>query len=55
MCNSRYRTVISPCTAVLVQGGQFCPATTDARLEGFRFGGSFLEVGRIGVLKAKPA
>jgi len=48
-CNSHYRIVISQNTAVFVQGGQFFPEVTDARLEGSSFGGSFLKVGWIGV------
>lgn len=48
-CNSHYRIVISQQTAVFVQGGRFFPETTDARLEGSSFGGSFLKIGWIGV------
>jgi len=48
-CNSHYRIVISNNTAVYVQGGRFFPETTDARLEGSSFGGSFLKMGWIGV------
>lgn len=48
-CNSRYRIVISQNTTVFVQGGQFFPDMTDARLEGSSFGGSFLKVGWIGI------
>lgn len=48
-CNSLYRIVISQDTAVFVQGGQFFPEMTDARLDGSSFGGSFLKMGWIGV------
>lgn len=48
-CNSLYRIVISEDTAVFVQGGQFFPEMTDARLDGSSFGGSFLKMGWIGV------
>lgn len=48
-CNSHYRIVISQNTAVFVQGGQFFPEMTGARLEGSSFGGSFLKMGWIGV------
>ena len=48
-CNSHYRIVISQNTEVFVQGGQFFPDVTAARLEGSSFGGSFLKVGWIGV------
>ena len=48
-CNSLYRIVISQNTAVFVQGGQFFPDVTAARLDGSSFGGSFLKVGWIGV------
>ena len=48
-CNSLYRIVISHNTDVFVQGGQFFPEMTVARLEGATFGGSFLKMGWIGV------
>ena len=48
-CNSLYRIVISQNTAVFVQGGQFFPDVTNARLEGSSFGGSCLKVGWIAV------
>ncbi len=48
-CNSLYRIVISHNTAVFVQGGQFFPDVTNARLEGSSFGGSCLKVGWIAV------
>ncbi|MSO84014.1 MAG: hypothetical protein EXQ53_12095 [Acidobacteria bacterium] len=47
--NSLYRIVISRNTAVFVQGGQFFPEMTVARLDGSSFGGSFLKMGWIGV------
>jgi hypothetical protein len=47
--NSRYYITISGGTAIFVQGGRFFPETTDARLEGSSFGGSFLKVAWIGV------
>ena len=48
-CNSQYRIVISQNTTVFVQGGQFFPDVTRARLEGSSFGGSCLKVGWIAV------
>ena len=48
-CNSLYRIVISQNSAVFVQGGQFFPDVTDARLDGSSAGGSFLKLGWIGV------
>ena len=48
-CNSHYRIVISHQTAIYVQGGRFFPESTDARLDGSSFGGSFLKMGWIGV------
>jgi hypothetical protein len=48
-CNSLYRIVVSQHHSVFVQGGQFFPEMTDARLDGSSFGGSFLKVGWIGV------
>ena len=47
--DSRYRIVISQSATVFVQGGQFFPEMTHARLEGSSFGGSFLKVGWIGI------
>ena len=48
-CNSRYRITISRNAAIFVQGGQFFPETTNARLEGSSAGGSFLKVAWIGI------
>jgi hypothetical protein len=48
-CNSQYRIVVSQNTAVFVQGGQFFPEMTGARLEGSSFGGSCLKVGWISI------
>ena len=47
--NSHYRIVISHQTAIYVQGGRFFPESTDARLDGASFGGSFLKMAWIGV------
>ena len=47
--NSRYRITISANAAIFVQGGQYFPETTTARLDGSSAGGSFLKVGWIGV------
>jgi hypothetical protein len=48
-CNSRYRITISSNAAIFVQGGQFFPETTNARLDGSSAGGSFLKVAWIGI------
>lgn len=47
--NTRYRIIISSGDTVLVEGGQFFPTRTTARLTGATVGGSFLKVGWIGV------
>lgn len=48
-CNSLYRIVVSQRTDVLVQGGQFFPVTSAARLAGATFGGSMIKLAWIGV------
>jgi hypothetical protein len=48
-CNSRYRIIVSRDTSVIVQGGQFFPDATAARIDGATFGGSFLKMGWIGI------
>jgi hypothetical protein len=47
--NSEYHIVVSSGDEVLVKGGQFFPALTEARFSGASVGGSFLKVGWIGV------
>ena len=47
--NSSYRIIVSSDTTVIVQGGQFFPDPTPARLDGSGFGGSLLKVAWIGV------
>jgi hypothetical protein len=47
--NSRYRIVVTGGTSAIVQGGQFFPAPTPARIDGSGFGGSLLKTGWIGV------
>jgi len=47
--NSEYRIVVSSGDEVLVKGGHFFPALTEARFSGASVGGSFLKVGWIGV------
>lgn len=47
--NSTYRVIVSQGTSVLVQGGQFFPVTTAARIDGSGFGGSLLKTAWIGV------
>lgn len=47
--NSRYHLVITSGTSAIVQGGQFFPDPTAARIDGSGFGGSVLKVGWIGV------
>jgi hypothetical protein len=47
--NTRYHVVVSQQSSVFVQGGQFFPEPTAARLEGSSLGGSLLKIGWIGV------
>ncbi|MET0211947.1 MAG: hypothetical protein ABW292_03040 [Vicinamibacterales bacterium] len=47
--NSEYHIVVSSGDEVLVKGGHFFPALTEARFSGASVGGSFLKVGWIGV------
>ena len=47
--NSEYRIVVSSGDEVLVKGGHFFPALTEARFSGASVGGSFLKVGWIGI------
>jgi hypothetical protein len=47
--NSEYRIISSVGDAVLVEGGQFFPRLTSARLAGATVGGSFLKIGWIGL------
>jgi hypothetical protein len=47
--NSTYRVIVSQGTSVIVQGGQFFPDATPARIDGSGFGGSLLKTGWIGV------
>jgi hypothetical protein len=47
--NSTYRVIVSHGTSVLVQGGQFFPDPTEARIDGSGFGGSLLKTAWIGV------
>ena len=47
--NSLYRVVVAQGTAVLVQGGFFCPEPTPAQVDGASTGGSLLKSGWIGV------
>ena len=47
--NSEYRIVVSSGDEVLVKGGHFFPALTEARFSGTSVGGSFLKVGWIGI------
>ena len=47
--NSEYRIVVASGDEVLVKGGHFFPALTEARFRGASVGGSFLKVGWIGV------
>ena len=48
-CNSHYQVIVSRDTSVIVQGGQFFPDATPARIDGSGFGGSLLKVAWIGV------
>jgi len=48
-CNTSYRIIVSPNSAILVQGGRFFPDTTAAHLDGSSVGGSFLKIAWIGV------
>lgn len=47
--NSTYRVIVSQGTSVIVQGGQFFPDATAARIDGSGFGGSLLKTAWIGV------
>jgi hypothetical protein len=47
--NSEDRIVVSSGDEVLVKGGHFFPALTEARFSGASVGGSFLKVGWIGI------
>ena len=47
--NSTYRVIVSSGTSVIVQGGQFFPDATPARIDGSGFGGSLLKTAWIGV------
>ena len=47
--NSTYRIIVSQGTSVIVQGGQFFPDRTEARIDGSGFGGSLLKTAWIGV------
>jgi hypothetical protein len=47
--NSCYRLVITSGTSAIVQGGQFFPDPTPARIDGSGFGGTMLKVAWIGV------
>jgi hypothetical protein len=47
--NSTYRVIVSQGTSVIVQGGQFFPDATAARIDGSGFGGSLLKIAWIGV------
>jgi hypothetical protein len=47
--NSTYRVIVSQGTSVIVQGGQFFPDATPARIDGSGFGGSLLKTAWIGI------